>query len=137
MKKLLGLLFVSLMVLSCSIENDNENSYFEILAVESFEVPEAFEFGRVYTINVFYKKPNDCHLDASLYFERNDSTRVIAIQSLVLDRDDCKPFPESIATKGSFQFEVLSRRPYVFKFFKGKDEDGANIFEEVIIPVIN
>lgn len=137
MKKLLLLLFAPVLLLSCSIENDQENSFYEILPVERFEVPESFEFGRIYSIDVFYRKPNDCHLNASLYFERNDSTRVIAIQSLVLDRETCAPFPEVVDTKGTFQFEVLSRRSYVFRFFKGKDEEGENIFEEVVIPVIN
>lgn len=137
MKKLLLLVFVSLMVLSCSLDDHEENKYYEILPVESFVVPATFEYGKVYDIDVFYKRPTDCHLSATLYFEKKDSTRTIAVQSLVLDRDNCLPVPTEEPRKGSFKFEVLNKTPYVFKFFKGKDEAGENLFEEVIIPVVN
>lgn len=137
MKKLLLLLFVSLMVLSCSVDGDSENRYYEILPIESYVIPATFEYGKVYDIDVFYKRPSACHLSATLYFEKKDSTRTIAIQSLVLDRSNCQPVPNEEPRKGSFKFEVLNKTPYVFKFFKGKDEAGENLFEEVIIPVVN
>lgn len=136
MKKLLLLLFVSLIAISCSTDEGN-NYYYEILPIESFEVPTSFDFGKVYTLTVFYKRPTDCHTNPSLYFEKKDSTRIIAIQSLVLDRNDCKAVPNEESRKGSFQFEVLSSKPYVFKFYKGQDENDQDIFEEVTIPVNN
>lgn len=134
MKKLLLLLFMSLMAISCSTDDGN-NYYYEILPVESFEVPPSFDFGKVYTLTVFYKKPTNCHTDASLYFEKKDSTRIIAIQSLVLDRNKCDTLENEEPIKGTFQFEVLSSTPYLFKFYKGQGENGEDLFEEVIIPV--
>jgi hypothetical protein len=136
MKKLILLFFASLSLLSCS-NDDANNYYYEILPIESYEVPASFNFGEVYTITLFYKKPNDCHFNQSLYFEKKDSTRIIAIQSSVIDRANCQPLPDQEPIKGTFQFEVLKTTSYIFKFYKGKDENGENTFEDVIIPVIN
>jgi hypothetical protein len=137
MKKLAVLLLLSVMLFSCTLD-DNENKYhYEFLPVESFEVPSSFDFGQIYTITVFYKRPNDCHTEQSLYFEKKDSTRTIAIQSLVVDKSICTLLPDEESHAGTFEFEVLSSTPYLFKFYKGKDENGADVFEEIIIPVAN
>jgi hypothetical protein len=37
----------------------------------------------------------------------------------------------------SFNFYVTNTGSYIFKFYKGEDANGQNIFEEVEIPVIN
>ena len=137
MKKLALLLFVALLALSCSIDDDNNKYHYDFLPVESFEVPESFDFGKVYTIKIFYKRPDACHTSQSLYFEKKDSTRIIAIQSLVLDQNNCTPLPDEETQQGTFQFQVVNTTPYLFKFYKGKDENGVEIFEEVIIPVNN
>lgn len=137
MKNLILLLFVSLIGISCSDDNDRPAYHYEILAIDSFEAPAFFNLGEVHTITLFYKRPNDCHTDQSLYFEKKDSTRTVAIQSLVFDSNNCQEFPNEDPIKGTFQFEALSTSTYLFRFYKGKDENGANIFEEVSIPVIN
>lgn len=137
MKKVILLLLVAVTALSCSVNDDGDKYYYEILPVDSYEVPTSFDYGAIYTIKVFYKNPTSCHTSASLYYEKLDSTRTIAIQSLVLDRNDCTPLPDAEPIEGSFRFEVLSTTPYLFKFYKGEDENGENIFEEVTIPVNN
>lgn len=138
MKKIFLILFVTLMALSCTVEDGNKKYYYyEILPIDSFEIPESFELGKVYTLSVFYKKPNDCHENAALYYEKNDSIRIIAIQSQVIDKNNCIPFVDEEATKGTFEFEATGYDSYIFKFFKGTDENGVDTFEEVTIPVIN
>lgn len=136
MKKLALLLLVSLVTLSCSVDDPN-NYYYEILPIESFEVPESFDFGQEYTITIFYKRPNDCHANQSLYFEKKDSIRTIAVQSFVIDDGNCNTLPNELPKKGTFKFKVVNATPYLFKFYKGHDENGADIFEEVTIPVNN
>lgn len=136
MKKVFLLLFVSVFAISCSLD-DGDKYYYEILPVESFEVPESFDFGAIYTIKILYKKPTECHTQQTLYFEKLDSIRTVAVQSLVLDKNNCNPLPNAAPIEGSFRFEVLSTTPYLFKFYKGKGENGENIFEEVVIPVNN
>lgn len=135
MKKLFLLLFVSLIGISCSISDDSSDFYYEILPVESFIVPSSFDLGQIYTITLSYKRPNDCHTNPALYFERNGTIRTIAIQSLVANRKDCIAVPDEELKEVKFKFEVLSSTPYVFKFYKGDDENGESIFESVTIPV--
>jgi hypothetical protein len=36
----------------------------------------------------------------------------------------------------SFNFMVSNTGSYIFKFYKGKDSAGKDIFEEVEIPVV-
>lgn len=137
MKKLALLLFVSLIGISCSIDDDNGNYYYDVLPVESFELPTSFEFGKVYIVSLKFKRPTDCYTNPSLYFEKNGKIRTIAIQSLVANRKDCEAVPNEIAQELKFNFEVLTTTPYVFKFYKGTDENGVDIYEEVTVPVNN
>ena len=135
MKKLFLLLFVSLIGISCSIGDDSSKYYYEVLPVETYVVPTSFDLGQVYTITLTYKRPTDCHTNPALYFERNGKIRTVAIQSLVANRDNCEAVPNEEPQELKFQFEVLSNTPYVFKFYKGDDENGESIFESVTIPV--
>lgn len=137
MKKIAFLLFVSLIGISCSISDDSNGYYYEILPVETYELPTSFELGKIYTINLTYKRPTDCHTNPLLYFEKNDKIRTVAIQTLVVSRKDCESVPNEEPKELSFKFEVLSPTPYVFKFYKGEDENGESIFENVTIPVTN
>ena len=135
MKKLVFVLFVSLIGISCSVDDVKSDYYYEILPIESYELPTSFELGKIYTIKVSYKRPTDCHTKPSLYFEKNGNTRTIAIQSLVVNRGDCQPVPDEEPKEGTFQFEVLSSEPYLFKFYKGQNENDEDVFEEVTVPV--
>jgi hypothetical protein len=137
MKKLVLILLVSLVGISCSLENEGNDVYFEILPVESFEIPSSFELGQIYTINLFYKIPTDCHANPTLYFEKNGQIRTIAVQTVVANRNDCNFLEAEDLHKLTFRFEVLNSAPYVFKIFKGEDENGELLFENVTIPVTN
>lgn len=137
MKKIFLLLFVSFLALSCSIDDGANDYYYEILPVESNDLPESFEFGKIYTITLTYKRPTDCHGNATLYFEKEGSTRTIAIQTIVANKNNCEAVPNEDSRELKFQFEVLSDTPYVFKFYKGEDEAGEALFESVTVPIIN
>lgn len=135
MKKTILLFLIALLSFSCSVNDDTPQYYYEILPIESFEVPPSFNYGEIYNITVYYKRPSTCHVNPSLYFERKDSTRIIAVQSIVLKEKGCDNLIHIEPTKGTFKFEVKSTNSYIFKFYKGKDENNQNTFEEVIIPV--
>ncbi len=137
MKRIALLLFVSLIGISCSMNDDYNDFYYGIVPVESFELPESFNYGEVYTIILLYKIPTNCHSDPKLYYEKENQTRIIAIQSIVANRDNCEPIPEESLKELKFQFHASSQTPYIFKFYKGNDENGVEIFEEVTVPVIN
>lgn len=137
MKKILLLLLAVVAVSSCSLDNQGPQYYYEVLPVESFEVPESFVLGEIYEIKVTYLRPTGCHIANGFYYEKDLNTRIIGIQSTVLDSDDCTPLVNQEPIEASFNFEVLSNGSYIFKFYKGEDTAGNNIFEEVEIPVTN
>ncbi len=135
MKKLFLLLFVSTLITSCDItEDDRPNFHYEILAVESFEIPDTFNYLSTHQIKLFYKLPSNCHSLGGIYFEKQLNERIIGVQSFVVNRENCLANQDEIL-ETSFNFEVISKENYLFKFYKGKDEQGNNIFEEVEIPV--
>mgnify|MGYP003664315543 CR=1 FL=1 len=57
----------------------------------------------------------------------------MAVRALVVLDENC---PEIITQK---EHEIIvtatQKEDYVFKFYKGVDANGENIFEEVVVPV--
>lgn len=138
MKKLALLFLVAVSLVSCSLDDSNQPIYhYEILPVESFQVPDTFDFGAIYQVKLFFKYPTLCHSNGGIYFDRHLNERIFAIQSTVYDGQNCEPIDEeeNELKELSVNFQVVNRETYLFKFYKGKDENGNNIFEEVEIPV--
>ena len=63
------------------------------------------------------------------------NTRIIGVQARVMDQQTCKPL-DIAPVEVSFKFVATTEESYTFKFYKGNDADGKNIFEEVAIPVV-
>jgi hypothetical protein len=136
MKKIV--LFVVLMtsLLSCSVDNDNTTYTYSVLPVESYVVPTNFTLGKTYEIKLKYQKPTSCHIYQGIYFDKNLNIRTIAIQAAVPNNQICTQEIPPVS-EVSFNFMVTNTGSYIFKFFKGKDAAGENIFEEVEIPVVD
>lgn len=135
MKKLFFLIAIVLVLGSCSLDDDSAPAYhFEIVPVENFVVPDTFDYLGVHQIKLFYKKPNSCYDLAGIYFDKYLNERTVALQCVVLNSTNCQPLEEELY-EVDFNFEVISTETYLFKFYKGKDAQGNNIFEEIEIPV--
>jgi hypothetical protein len=138
MRKIILLFVLIITILSCS-PDDNGNIYrYDILKVESFEVPTEFISGDTYQIKVNYKRPTTCHYFNNLYFSRDANIRKIAIESVIEERDNCLALTDNnpeIEYVFNFQVKQLAGTDYLFKFYKGKNTAGESIFEEVTIPV--
>jgi len=136
MKKILFTL-ITLLLISCSVD-DYPKFHYVILPVESYNVPETVETGLVYPITVTYKLLSSCHLYEGFYYDIHENIRTIGIQNLVEERNNCNDLSSnSPEIEVSFNFSPMEIAPYtyIFRFYKGKDEEGNNIFEEVEIPV--
>jgi hypothetical protein len=55
------------------------------------------------------------------------------VQTLVSENTTC--IADTTSEEVSFNFYVTSNGSYIFKFFKGVDEAGNDLFHEVEIPV--
>lgn len=137
MKKfILFILFITTLT-GCSIDNDNQDSYsFEVLPVDSYTLPEKFILGNTYEIKLKYQRPTECHLFQGIYYDKNLNVRTVGIQTAVNTSQVCTqqiPVPSEV----SFNFYVTNTGSYIFKFYKGKDAAGKDLFEEVEVPVVN
>lgn len=135
MKKFLLLLIVAMTFSSCSIDDGGSNYYLEVLPVSHFEVPESFVTGRKYEMKVYYKLPTTCHFLEGFYYAKEDNIRIVGIQSKVIEGDACTPLDTEAFEELKFTFEAGNSESYIFKFYKGQDQEGNDVFEDVEIPV--
>lgn len=134
MKKLIALALFVMTLTSCSPDNDQPNYKFEVLPVASYTIPASFTLGETYTITLKYQKPTACHFFQGIYYDKNLNIRTIGIQTAV-DTDQVCNQALPAESETSFKFYVTNTGSYIFKFYKGEDANGVNIFEEVEVPV--
>jgi len=135
MKKIVLFLIVITSFLSCSLDNDNTSYTYDVLPVDSYVVPASFTLGETYEIKLKYQKPTSCHIYQGIYYDKNLNTRTIAIQTAVQNNQVCTQQIPPLS-EVSFNFMVNNTGSYIFKFYKGEDAGGKDIFEEVEIPVV-
>lgn len=121
---------------SCSPLDDNLPAYrLDVLPIESYTLPESFDMNTTYPIKVTYKKPSNCYAYDAIFYQKDGDTRILGIQVKVSSSSECITLDEE-PVEIIFDFDCTpGYRQYVFKFYKGKDADGNNIFEEAIVPV--
>lgn len=135
MKKIALFLMLVTSLAACSLDNDRENFHSEVIAVDSYVVPEKFVLNKEYEIKLKYKQPSDCYSFQGIYYDKDQNIRTIGIQTKVIDRQNCNPLTND-PIEVAFKFTPTEGESYIFKFYKGTDIDGKNIFEEVTIPVV-
>ena len=135
MKKIISLFVLFFLFNSCSPDSD-PNYLFELLPVQSVDIPTEFTLGETYQITMHYIRPTTCHSFNTLYYDKDLNVRTIAIESAVLQGGNCEESPNDLV-ECSFNFYVTSNGSYIFKFWQGKDANGENIFLEYEVPVTN
>ncbi|RKF05113.1 hypothetical protein C8N26_0514 [Tenacibaculum lutimaris] len=132
MKKFL-ILFLSVFTFYSCLDDDGPNFRYEFLKIDSAETPESFTFGEVDTIKIKYTLPNSCYAFDGLYYQKVDTTRIVAGTAIVNLDGACTE--ELREEEYAFTVEATQVEDYVFKFWKGKNEEGEDVYEEVVIPV--
>jgi hypothetical protein len=132
MKKILLVVFTSIILLSCS-NNESINFEYTFVPITEIIAPVSFTFGETDTLKLKYKLPNGCYHFNDVYYEYKDSTRIVAISAIRELNTYCT---EAIITE-EYALLVTAKQEedYLFKFWKGTVNNGENIFEEVIVPV--
>ena len=138
MKKIVSLLALFFIFNSCTLQDEGNKYLFELLPIESVDIPTEFTLGQTYPITVHYTRPTSCHFFSNLYYEKDLNIRTIAVENGVAQRNDCVDLSAADAiSQYSFNFQVTSNGSYIFKFYQGKDANGQNIFLEYEVPVTN
>ena len=137
MKRILSLLALFFLLNSCSTDS-SPNYTFELLPIQSVDIPAEFTLGQTYPITVHFNLPTTCHYFNTMYYDKNLNVRTIAIESAVEQRNDCHNLSTAdAASQYTFNFYVTSNGSYIFKFYQGKDANGQDIFLQYEVHVTN
>lgn len=149
MKKILLLLLVALPLISCDIDDDGTNMITLPAKAIAIDVPDFFEQGETYELEVTYLLPDACHLPAGINAQRaaamGNGRRDIYIWGVAATEygKECNEVPEPateeeanpLETKGKFPILIDEAEPFTFYLWAGIDEEGKDIFTEVVVPV--
>ena len=106
MKKIVALIGIFMLMISCSTNDDQPNVHFELLPVESVVMPAEFYANTENEIKISYLQPTSCHGFDGFYYDKVDTTRTVAIQSFVLEQSNCTTLTNEIKEK-SLMFKPL------------------------------
>ena len=134
MKKLIALIYIIVLSISCTQEPDGPRVHLELLKVESVVLPTTFTANTVNEIEVTYSKPSSCHGFEGFYYTKDAETRTIAVLNYVIEEQGCLPLLNQLQTQ-ILRFKPATAGTYLLKFWKGKDANGVNIYEEFSVVV--
>ena len=135
MKHILVLYIAFIFFASCTSEDDFPNFHFEILTVDSVDIPVEFELGKIYPITVSYLSPTPCHAFREFYYVKENNERTVAPITYVFEESDCETLEDSLL-EATFNFKVTSNGSYIFNFWQGKDEAGEDQYLSIEVPVV-
>lgn len=133
MKKYLYILALVFLSFSCSDRDRDEDVRYtlELQPVAVITIPATFEVGVSSDITLSYNRKTSCHGFNQFYYAKAGLTRTVAIEDFVLQKNDCSTLTN--ATKlVTLKFKPTTAGMYTFKFFKGKDSAGVDIFETIV-----
>jgi hypothetical protein len=134
MKKLIALICIFVLSISCTQEPDGPRVHLELLKVESVVLPTTFTSNTVNEIEVTYSRPSSCHGFEGFYYTRDGFNRTIAVLNYVIEEQGCLPLLNQLQTK-ILRFKPATAGTYLLKFWKGKDANGVNLYEEFSVVV--
>lgn len=135
MKKIFLLILIGISFISCEL-NDAESYSLEILPVAKVEMDAETTFAKdsVTRIPVKYLRPSNCHFFEDFYYEKFNSTRIVAIYCSKLNKENCQSFENDTITV-PLKFKPTELGTYVFKFWKGVNSAGEDVYEEREVDV--
>lgn len=136
MKRLFLLCVLALSFTSCSIDRDDSSDfYYEILPIESVDIPDEFTLGETYAIHLKYLRPSTCYAFNDFYYTSEANQRTVAIINTVYPNAACETLDNEMVDV-SFNFIVNNTGTYVFRFWQGEDANGNDTYYIVEVPVV-
>jgi hypothetical protein len=124
MKKIVFLITLGLLVISCDVTPDETYSY-EVSPVFEIVMPTAFKKDSITEIPVKYKRPSTCNLFNKFYYESEGFDRYIAIETLKVNQDNCQVDTQTIY-EVPLKFKPVELGTYHLKFWTGPDAQGVD-----------
>ncbi|TVZ26362.1 hypothetical protein JM83_1318 [Gillisia sp. Hel_I_86] len=148
MKKLILVFVSALALISCNIDDEGPKTLLAASIVTNIDVPEFFEAGKTYDIDVTYLLPDACHTAAGVKAQRGSISNgeeefrqiyVTGVSSFDANLTECdkEAEDEELIKESTFTMSIASDEdePYTFYLWAGLDENDDNIFTEVVVPV--
>ncbi|WP_438710554.1 hypothetical protein ACSTS3_17070 [Aquimarina muelleri] len=133
--KIIFAFFLVTIFIGCSNDDETRFSY-ELVTVQKATLPDQFNRGETYTINVSYFRPTNCHSFSGFDYDRLGNERTVSIVNLVVNEGNCKEVEKKDLIEASFDFFVGQEDSYVFRFWQGRNENGDNQFLIIEVPVL-
>lgn len=135
MKKLVIFCALLCSLASCTLGDNTQPNYsFEVLPIDSVDIPDQFTLGETYEITVHYTKPSSCYVFHDFYYVSELNQRTVAVINTVYTDQACTQATEP--ADATFNFMVNSNGTYVFKFWQGTDDNGTDLYYIVEVPVV-
>lgn len=142
MKKFALLFVCTLLLASCDIEDDGPVSVQVFAEVVDADLPEFFEQGKVYPIEVSYLLPDACHNPLGVQAVRGGDEGplrrdiyLVGIASHPEGQDECDLESEDLVRKDSFSIRIDEDEPFTFYLWTGVDANQENVYTKIIVPV--
>ena len=128
--KIYILLFVSLVFISCHLENSEET--LEKIPIYHIQVPENMMMGSEYILTFKYALENDCYSFYDVEIIPTDGGKTLTITTFAKVDDTGGVCTQEYSEETySFTFKPIGKVSHKLRFWKGKDLDGNNLFEEI------
>lgn len=133
MKKFIAFFLITFSLASCSVDDD-PNYYFEVLPVDSVDIPDEFVMGETYPITIYYYMPTNCHSFRDFYYNKDNNERTVAPITYVFEDNDCDTLTDELV-EATFNFHVTSNGSYIFKFWQGENDAEEDNYLTIEVPV--
>lgn len=135
MKRLLLLVIIIILSTGCSSDDDAGDLMQNLASVLSVDMPETFEFGQTYEIEILYKRPTSCHTFTGLDVSRDENEITIGVvTSFRTSNPNCVETGNLQATN-TINFVAERDDFYIFKFWQGRNAAGTDQFLTIEVPV--
>lgn len=136
MKKVIVYVMFCCLMLSCSLQDDSlVNFQIKTLPIKKVEVAQSFDLGSTQSIAITYDLPDSCHKFYEITQSRNGNVIIITVVAELIGGLDCEETVKE-ETK-TLTFKVTQIEDYIFKFWKGRDNEGNDLYIEKRISVNN
>jgi len=139
MKKYILILLTAFFMCSCSSDDEANatTASYEMLPIESIQLPSEFVLNEEYDIDFTFIRPTECHAYQSVFFVAENETRTLAVNSIIYINPSCEVLTENNVAAQSFKFKALYNQTYIFRIWKGIDDLGEELYDVIEVPVIN
>ena len=126
---------ITILLNSCSLEDDSVNIQFVPLQIISADFPDSFTLNETYNINVTYIIPNNCVAfeGFDISFIDTTSRNIVAIGSERVG-EVCNLI--AVEAQDSFEFTCLYEGTYYFRLWTEELENGEQQYVEIEVPVV-